>query len=122
MIRKIVLIAALAGAAALTACAPTSRFEWGSYEQALYAYSQNPENRGVYKEALERAIERGRARNAVAPGLLAELGYLYLEEGNSAEAMRYFREERTLFPESAGLMDRVIAQLGGSTSAAGGQD
>lgn len=122
MIRKIVLIAALAGAAALTACAPTSRFEWGSYEQALYAYSENPENRGVYKEALERAIERGRARNAVAPGLLAELGYLYLEEGNSAEAMRYFREERTLFPESAGLMDRVIAQLGGSTSAAGGQD
>lgn len=122
MIRKIVLIAALAGAAALTACAPTSRFEWGSYEQALYAYSENSENRGVYKEALERAIERGRARNAVAPGLLAELGYLYLEEGNSAEAMRYFREERTLFPESAGLMDRVIAQLGGSTSAAGGQD
>lgn len=122
MIRKIVLMAALAGAAALTACAPTSRFEWGSYEQALYAYSENPENRGVYKEALERAIERGRARNAVAPGLLAELGYLYLEEGNSAEAMRYFREERTLFPESAGLMDRVIAQLGGSTSAAGGQD
>lgn len=122
MIRKIVLIAALAGAAALTACAPTSRFEWGSYEQALYAYSENPENRGVYKEALERAIERGRARNAVAPGLLAELGYLYLEEGNSAEAMRYFREERTLFPESAGLMDRVITQLGGSASAAGGQD
>lgn len=122
MIRKLGLLTALFGAAALTACAPTSRFEWGAYEQALYAYSQNPENRGVYKAALETAIERGRARDAVAPGLLAELGYLYLEEGNSVEALKYFREERTRFPESAVLMDRVITQLGGSASPTGGQN
>lgn len=122
MIRKLGLVTALLGAVALTACAPTSRFEWGAYEQALYAYSQNPENRGVYKSALEKAIERGRARDAIAPGLLAELGYLYLEEGNSVEALKHFREERALFPESAVLMDRVINQLGGSASPTGGQN
>lgn len=122
MIRKSALLATLACAAALTACAPTSRFEWGGYEQALYAYSQNPENRGVYKESLEKAIERGRARDAIAPGLLAELGYLHLEEGNSVEALKYFREERTRFPESAVLMDRVINQMGASASLAGGQN
>lgn len=122
MIRKLGLLTALFGAAALTACAPTSRFEWGGYEQALYAYSQNPENRGVYKTALESAIERGRARDAIAPGLLAELGYLYLEDGNAVEALKYFREERTRFPESAVLMDRVITQLGGSASPTAGQN
>jgi hypothetical protein len=122
MNRKLALLTAFIGAVALTACAPTSRFEWGAYEQALYAYSQNPENRGVYKAALENAIERGRARDAIAPGLLAELGHLYLEEGNSVEALKYFREERTLFPESAVLMDRVITQLGGSASPTGGQN
>ena len=122
MNRKLALLTAFIGAVALTACAPTSRFEWGAYEQALYAYSQNPENRGVYKTALENAIERGRARDAIAPGLLAELGYLHLEDGNAVEALKYFREERTLFPESAVLMDRVITQLGGSASPTGGQN
>ncbi|MDO9588783.1 MAG: DUF4810 domain-containing protein [Brevundimonas sp.] len=121
MIRKLALLTALVGAAALTACAPSSRFEWGAYEQALYSYSQNPENRGVYKMALENAIERGRARDAIAPGLLAELGYLHLEEGNSVEALKYFREERARFPESAVLMDRVINQLGASASLTGGE-
>lgn len=122
MNRKLALLAALASAAFISACAPTTRFEWGAYEQALYAYSQNPENRGVYKTALENAIELGRVRDAVAPGLLAELGYLYLEEGNTVEALKYFREERSRFPESAVLMDRVITQLGGSASLTGGQN
>jgi hypothetical protein len=119
MIRRIFLVAGLIGATSTAACAPTTLFEWGNYEPALYAYTQNPENRGVYKEALEKAIERGRARNAVAPGLLAELGYLHMEAGETAEALRYFQEERRRFPESAGLMDRVITRLGGAAAATG---
>ncbi|KAK0361034.1 hypothetical protein LTR94_024936 [Friedmanniomyces endolithicus] len=107
---------------ALTACAPTSRFEWGSYEQALYAYAQSPENRSVYKTSLEQAIERGKSRNAVAPGMYAELGYLFMEEGDSATAIANFEQERALFPESAGFMDRVIRQLGGQTIANSGQE
>lgn len=92
------------------ACAPVSRFEWGSYEQALYAYAQNPENRAVYVGSLEKAIENGRARNAIAPGLLAELAYIRLEDGNRQEALKLFEEERALFPESAPFMDRIIQQ------------
>jgi len=113
-------IAVLGLALATSACAPTTLFEWGNYEPALYAYAQNPENRGVYKEALEKAIQRGRDRNAVAPGLLAELGYLHMEAGEHAEALALFEEERTRFPESAGLMNRVIAGLNGGASASGG--
>lgn len=104
----------------MAACAPASLFEWGNYEPALYAYSQNPERRIVYQEALEKAIERGRARNAVAPGLLAELGYLHMEAGENAEALKLFEEERTRFPESTVLMNRVIARLRGEDPATGG--
>lgn len=121
MIRRTSLtVAVVALAMAASACAPTTLFEWGNYEPALYAYTQNPENRAVYQEALEGAIKRGRDRNAVAPGLLAELGYLHMEAGETAEALRCFQEERERFPESAKLMDRVIAGLNGGPAASGG--
>ncbi|RYG88904.1 MAG: DUF4810 domain-containing protein [Alphaproteobacteria bacterium] len=119
MIRRIVAVAALATSLGVTACAPASLFEWGTYEQSLYAYSENPENREVYQLSLEQAIERGRSRNAVAPGLLAELGYLHMEAGEKAEAVKCFEEERERFPESAPLMNRVIASLTGSAATAG---
>ena len=122
MIRKVLTLAAIGAALAVTACAPTTRFEWGTYEQALYAYTQNPESRSVYKTSLEQAIERGQKRNAVAPGLYAELGYLHLEEGDSAAALKHFQQERALFPESARFMDRVISQIEPSKAVAGGQN
>lgn len=115
-------VAVTALCAALTACAPATRFEWGGYEQALYAYAQNPENRNVYRTSLEQAIERGERRDAVAPGMYAELGYLYLEEGEGERAIQNFRRERALFPESALFMDRVIKQLGGTPTVSGGQN
>ncbi len=118
--RRLVSLAALAALMAVAACAPTSRFEWGAYEPALYAYSQSPERRDVYQTALEQAIERGRARDAVAPGLLAELGYLHLEAGDAATALKLFQEERTRFPESAQFMDRIIQKIDGGTAMAGG--
>ena len=122
MIRKVLTLVALGAAMAATACAPATRFEWGAYEQALYAYTQNPEGRSVYETSLEQAIERGQKRNAVAPGMYAELGYLYLEEGDSAAALEHFQQERILFPESARFMDRVISQIEPSKAVAGGQN
>lgn len=124
MTRKtlISVVAVSAVCAVLTACAPATRFEWGGYEQALYAYAQNPENRNVYRTSLEQAIERGERRDAVAPGMYAELGYLYLEEGEAERAVQNFQRERALFPESAVFMDRVIQQLGGTPTVPGGQN
>jgi hypothetical protein len=115
-------VALSAVCAVLSACAPATRFEWGGYEQALYAYAQNPENRSVYRTSLEQAIERGERRDAVAPGMYAELGYLDLEDGQGERAIQNFRRERALFPESAVFMDRVIRQLGGTPAESGGQN
>ncbi|QBQ48831.1 DUF4810 domain-containing protein [Brevundimonas naejangsanensis] len=119
--KRLMMMAAVMALTGVAACAPATRFEWGAYEPALYAYAQNPENREAYRTALERAIEAGRERDAVAPGLLAELGYLHLQAGETAQALTLFQEERARFPESAVFMDRVIVGLGGQAAVAGGE-
>jgi hypothetical protein len=93
----------------LCACAPATRFNWGTYEDSLYAYYKSPDQREQYREALIAAIEKGRADDKVAPGLLAELGYLYLEDGNLARAQELFQEEMTRFPESRPFLTRIIS-------------
>ena len=92
----------------LCACAPATHFTWGTYEDALYAYYKSPTERGEYRDALIAAIERGRTQMNVAPGLLAELGYLYLEDGNRARAQELFEEEMMLFPESRVFLVRMM--------------
>jgi hypothetical protein len=94
----------------LGGCVAPSRFEWGGYEGGLYAYAKKPEQRAAYRRTLEEAIKRGRATNRVAPGLLAELGYLHLEDGDVSGAVSLFEEEMRLFPESRKLMTDVITR------------
>lgn len=98
-------------ALSVAACAPTTRFEWGSYEGALYAYAKKPENRPQYREALERAIEKGRQTNRTAPGLQAELGYVLLEDGDQKGAVREFEAEMRDFPESKTFLESLVARL-----------
>lgn len=113
---RIVIIGGLAFLA-LAACAPTTRFEWGAYEGSLYAYAKQPAQKEVFRTALVRAIEKGRQTNRVAPGLNAELGYLYLEDGDTQKAVAMFEEEMRLFPESRKFLTSVVARAkGGSAS------
>lgn len=117
--RKLILMGLLLAGAGLTACTTTtSRFDWGAYDTTLYAYAKNPAARDAYRTALVRAIERGRASNRVAPGLLAELGYLHLEDGQQAAAIQCFEEEMARFPEAAPFMTGVIARLTGADAVA----
>jgi hypothetical protein len=94
-----------------SACASGERFEWGNYDLALYQYSKSPEKLADYELALTRAIAQGKATNRLAPGLLAELGYLKLEKGETSQAVALFREEATQFPASAAFLNGTIARL-----------
>jgi hypothetical protein len=106
---------ALTAGLTLSACATNkSRFEWGNYEGSLYAYAKKPDAKPKYKEALERAIDTGRKTNRVAPGLLAELGYLYLEDGDVAHATPLFEEEMQRFPESRVFLAGVVTRAKGA--------
>ncbi len=93
------------------ACAPQSRFEWGSYEPALYAYYKDPSDRASYEKALTQAIAAGRKSNKIAPGLCAELGYMHLEDGNLVQARADFDEEMRLFPESRPFLTGVTKRM-----------
>ena len=122
MTKKIRNVAVLfLGAAMLCACAPQTRFEWGAYEPSLYAYYKNPAEKAQYEVALVKAIDMGKKTNKVAPGLNAELGYMYLEDGNFGAAQARFDEEMRLFPESrpflTGVSRRMTPAVGkGATS------
>jgi hypothetical protein len=92
---------------AAVACAPMTQFEWGSYEDSLYRYYKDSSQSGEYVKQLEIAIDKGRKANKVAPGLCAELGYMYLERGDTAMALTLFREEMERFPESRAFLTAV---------------
>jgi hypothetical protein len=113
------LLVAVATCAALGACAPQTRFEWGNYEDSLYAYYKDPAARESYRKALIAAIDKGKRANQVAPGLLAELGYLDLEDGDTNDALPLFREEMLRFPESRPFLTGIVERAEGAQKKSG---
>lgn len=105
-------------ALAIAGCASPSRFEWGDYENSLYAFSKAPEARENYRKSLQTAIARGEETQRLAPGLYAELGYLFLEDNNNADAIASFQKEMAAFPESRTFLGSVVARLTGSPAQA----
>ncbi len=109
-------ILAVAATLLLSACATPSRFEWGAYEGALYAYAKKPDTRPGYRTALVKAIAEGRITNRLAPGLLAELGYITLEDGDASGAIILFEEEMQAFPESRPFLQAIVLRARGQSS------
>lgn len=70
------------------------------------------EDRDTRRKALMEAVdafrpmEVGKAR--LAPGLTAELGYLYMQAGAPEKAVTLFKREKRAWPESAYFMDVMI--------------
>lgn len=98
----------------LSACATNRpQYSWGAYEDLLYSAYKDPAQVEAMKVGLEThigALEKSRQK--VAPGLYAELGTLYLHAGAPAKAIEMYGRERELWPESKGLMDALITNLG----------
>lgn len=97
---------------ALAGCVPPSLYQWGGYEQGLYAGYKDP----VKMEALRLTLEANiaameKSGQKVAPGLYAELGTLYLQAGASDKAIAMYSKERDTWPESKGLMTAMIQNL-----------
>lgn len=82
------------------------------------------DNRDTRRPALREAVaafrsmDVGKAR--LAPGLTAELGYLYLQAGNPEKAVSLFRREKRSWPESAYFMDVMIRVAEGPKKDAAG--
>lgn len=107
---RLICIAALA--AALTGCVTPGKYQWGGYEQGLYASYKDPAKVEELRIRLEALIaEMERSGQKVAPGLYAELGTLYLQAGSADKAIPLYTKERDTWPESRGLMTAMIQNL-----------
>ncbi|MBY4899162.1 DUF4810 domain-containing protein [Cupriavidus sp. AU9028] len=104
--RSVLLLSAMS---ALAACAPQSKYAWGSYEPALYAYYKTPGAAAAFAEQLNQSIATAEESGArVPPGMYAEYGYMLLEQGKGKEAVAFFEKERSAWPESARFMNRML--------------
>ena len=103
---------------ALSGCATSQRYAWGSYEKSLYVYYKVPATAGKFAQSLQTVIsDSERTKAPVAPGIYAEYGYLLLQQGNRADAVVSFRREETQWPESKIFMDHMIQVASGNSVA-----
>ena len=95
-------------------CAPKQMYYWGNYSDTLYAYKKDSNDKTLLKhmQELNKIVEESDKRNnRVPPGVYGELGYLYLKTNKTKEAIKYFKLEKQLYPESTILMDRLIQKF-----------
>jgi hypothetical protein len=105
--------AAIGAILLLGACAKPSHYEWGTYENSLYKYYEEPASADAYTKQLALAAQKGDATGRTAPGIHAEYGYMLLTADHRADAIAQFEMEKRLWPEAALLMDRMIALANG---------
>jgi len=89
-----------------------SLYNYEDYSSSYYNSVKTPgdETKLKLQQSMEKAIETaGESRSGrVPPGMYANLGYLYLKQGESAKAIEMFNREKTVYPEATQFMDRVI--------------
>lgn len=106
----------LACALSVGACAPSTRFYWGSYEDSLFSRQQHAGAGGEADAttALIATINDAQdAHMAVAPGIHADYGYLLFKQGRADEAIGEFQKEAALYPESNPLMQTMVSRIQG---------
>lgn len=96
----------------LGGCAAPGLYNWGGYDQALYAGYKDVTKMEALRINLEVHIgAMEKSNQKVAPGLYAELGTLYLQTGSSDQAISYYTKERATWPESRTLMAAMIQNI-----------
>lgn len=101
---------------ALSACAPpTPLYVYGDYSESYYRNkkTENEENWLKLEASMEKSIEdAAKSRSGrVPPGMYANLGYMYLKDGNAQKAIDNFEKEKSIYPEAAHFMDRIIKKV-----------
>ncbi|KPD04021.1 DUF4810 domain-containing protein [Moellerella wisconsensis] len=97
----------------LSGCAqsPKPLYHWDGYQNSIYQYYQQTESSPQEQIiVLQKNIEQAKAQNvAVAPGLHAHLGLLYVNVGQIDLAYSEFNLEKSLYPESTKYMDFLLS-------------
>jgi len=115
--KKITLFSVLATGFLITGCGsqPKPLYNYGDYSASYYHSKKelSAESALELQKSIEYSIENATnsRSNRVAPGMYANLGYIYLKSGNSAKAIESFHKEKSIYPESAHFMDRMIKKI-----------
>ena len=95
-------------------CSQKTLYYWGKYPHTLYDYTKklDIDSFDRHKEELENMINKSNRFNIrVAPGINAELGYMYLNSGDKKTAVQFFQKEVILYPESGSFLNQYIDKL-----------
>ncbi len=105
--------------AALTAaCAPQSKYAWGSYESSLYQHYKTPGDTTAFAQHLSETISKAeQSGQKVPPGIYAEYGEVLLEAGDTKQATVFFEKEKSTWPESTSFMTTMIRVASGTKEA-----
>lgn len=102
------LLASLAGCVS----GPGTLYAWNGYDDKLNKAYKSPDKAAEARTELEEGVRRAEANGQkVPPGVLADIGTLYLQAGNRNQALAYYSRERSAWPESRLLMDALIRRL-----------
>ena len=86
-------------------------YTWGNYETQAYSHLKG-ESRITQLEILEADYKLIASKEeAFPPGFFAHMGLLYLEAGNTGDAVTCFEKEKELFPEGTPFMDYLLKGL-----------
>ncbi len=110
MTRHLMPTALLAVGLTLGGCATnTALYNWGPYEDQVYAHFKNesPEEQILILE--KHAQETQASGRQLPPGFRAHLGLLYSKVGREGEFVMALEQEKAVFPESATYVDNLLA-------------
>ena len=114
MTPKMAILCLAAATALLGGCRSPDLYSYGQYEQLIYASYAAPGKvtPEMQVEKMEQDYQTARSANKrMCPGWHAHLGSLYFQLGKMDQARQEFLTEKAEFPESAVLMDRLLAKL-----------
>lgn len=116
-IKKIGLLTITTAVFIMAGCSsqPKPLYSYGNYSESYYGSKKEltQESALALQESIKRAIENTENSRSgrVAPGMYANLGYIYLKAGKTQEAILSFEQEKVTYPESAHFMDRMINKI-----------
>ncbi len=90
-------------------------YYWGGYSASLYDYKKEPseDTRQKHIASLLNLFEKSKEMELrVPPGIYSEYGSMMLEDGKKEIAVEYFLKEKSTYPESSVMMDRILQNVG----------
>jgi len=106
---------AISFTAMVTGCisTPANTYHWGSYEKVLHDMYLKPGKATPQAQITTLTKDIQQAENLgkpIAPGIYAHLGFMYSLEGNIGAAEDAFNQEKSLYPDSAVLINGMLAR------------